>query len=581
MTREEMAMTEEDPLRREYEQLREENARLAAENKKLTRSARMLQAQIDRNRVTATAKDNLSRAVDAKRTELERYMNLLLNNCPDMILLFDHEGRLVYCTDSFLSACGLPSAGIIRGMSYLELLGTYASERLSERLAETYAQMGGERRIVEYSDLIDFGHGNTPRYYSIQIAPMLDENQGTSGSMIIFSDTTETHDAQMEAVRANAAKSDFLATVSHEIRTPMNAIIGVANMLKGSPLDARQHELLQNIQDSSLVLLNLINDILDFSKIEAGKLELHPAYFETGDMLGHLRSMFTLMFREKGLSFRCEFAPALPPVLYGDDNRIVQVLTNLLNNALKYTKQGEVVFRAYPDDQGRTVFEVTDTGIGIKAEDIDRLFSEFERVDAVRNKNITGTGLGLAICKRLCELMNGTISVRSVYGKGSTFTVVLPLPAGGEQDLPRQTRKEAIAFVAPEARVLVVDDIDINIKITEYILEGYHITADSAENGLEAVRMAQATAYDIILMDHMMPVMDGVESARMIRASSGPSRDTPIIALTANATNDAAEAFLRDGFNAFLPKPLNPDSLAECLLQWLPAEKVRPVDSAH
>lgn len=565
---------ENEQLRRDNEALQRETQQNAIEAKKLNRTIKLLEVAIERNKVSAAAKDNLSRTIDEKRSELERYMNLLLGNCPDIILLFDRDGRLAYCTESFLTACRLPSFGLIRGTPYHQLFAAHKEKSLTEALVSTYRHIFEDKKTTEFSATIGFSPESTPRHYSVHVTPMLDVNGGAEGSMIIFTDTTDFLLAQQEAERANASKSEFLATVSHEIRTPMNAIIGFAEMLKTSKLDNKQHEYLKNIQNSSVVLLNLINDILDFSKIEAGKLEIVPEYFISDGLFKHVQSMFELMFEKKGLAFVYEYDPNIPKVLLGDEGRIRQILTNLLNNALKYTKEGTVHFRAHVDDTGQIVFRVTDTGVGIAPEAIPFLFDAFERLDSSKNKGVVGTGLGLAITKRLCDLMGGSIEVSSEYGKGSSFAVTLPLPSGSEEDLPPESISEAAKFIASDVRVLVVDDIDINLQITAYMLEVFEITPDFAMNGRQAVEKASERRYDLILMDHMMPEMDGVQATTLIRSTPGPSRDAPIIALTANAVSDAEGLFMKTGFNGLLPKPIDSKYLAECLLQWLPPSKI-------
>ena len=558
----------------ELARLRAENHELTLELKKKSRSLDLAKNQIERNKVAAAARESLSRIISEKRTELERYMNLLLGNCPDMILLFDQDSRIAYCTESFLKSCGIPAFGMIAGATYQDLLTPYVTPALGEKLEDVFSRIYEEKRTIEFSDIVDFRRDGNPRSYSIQVTPMLGENGAAEGAMVIFSDTTALVRAKQEAERANAAKSDFLATVSHEIRTPMNAIIGVASMLKSTGLDKKQHEYLKSIQDSSHVLLNLINDILDFSKIEAGKLVLVCDYFRLNGLLRHLHTMFDMMFRQKSLLFVCEFDEDLPEVVYGDDNRIRQILTNILNNALKYTKEGRVFFHVSRGEGDVICFAVRDSGIGIQEDALPRLFSAFEQLDMVRNKSVIGTGLGLAITKRLCGLMNGSIEVESEYGVGSCFTVRLPLEQGTEEQLPPEVRREAFRFRAPAARILLVDDIDINLQVAAYMLEPFDVMVDFASGGREAVERAGEHRYDMILMDHMMPEMDGMEATQAIRAMDGPTADVPIVALTANAVSGAMERFLVRGFNDFLSKPMDETALADCLLRWLPEEKI-------
>ncbi len=561
-------------LKDELEALHRDYHALFLENKKLARSLDLFQKQIERNKISAQAKDSLANMISAKRSELERYMNLLLNNCPDMILLFDRDSKIAYCTDSFLKLCSIPGFGIIRGTPYIELLSPYTEPDFLQEVSRVLALIYEEKKTYEFSDTVDFSRTGHPRSYSIQVTPMLSDNGGAEGFMILFSDTTEFLRAQREAERANAAKSDFLATVSHEIRTPMNAIIGLAGMLINTGLDDLQHGYLRSIQDSSHVLLNLINDILDFSKIEADKLELIRDYFRLDGLLKHLQSMFELMFQQKGINFICDFPGDLPEVVYGDDKRIRQILTNILNNALKYTKQGQVIFRVRKESGGQIRFEVEDTGIGIREDALPRLFSAFEQFDVARNKGVMGTGLGLAITKRLCGFMDGYIEVESEYNKGSCFTVRLPLIEGRVQDLPPELRKDSFNFKAPDAKILIVDDIEINLQIAAYMLELFGIKSVFAQSGRQAIEKAALNRYDIIFMDHMMPEMDGIEATRIIRSTDGPAKNVPIVALTANAVSDAVEKFFAGGFTDFLSKPMDETALAQCLLKWLPKEKI-------
>jgi signal transduction histidine kinase/ActR/RegA family two-component response regulator len=543
--------------------------------KKLERSLALANSTIERNKITSFSKDNLSKIIEEKRSELEMYMNLLLENCPDIILLFNGEGRIVYCTEIFLKTSGMAGFGIIAGSHYRNLLGRFTDQAFLDAADGIYSQH--YERPINLHHCIDFSGKDNPRDYSVQISPMKDENGANRGAMFLFYDSTDLLKAKQEAERANKTKSDFLATVSHEIRTPLNAIIGVTSMLGATQLSGEQRNYLKNIQSSSHVLLGLINDILDFSKIEAGKLELVPEWFNLSRMLHNIKEMFDLLFPEKNLEFQCVFSKDLPEVVYGDPKRIGQILTNLLNNALKYTREGSVVFRvessASPDGGDLIRFSVEDTGIGIKEEAIPRLFTAFEQLDLVRNKQVQGTGLGLAITKRLCAMMSGDITVTSRYSAGSVFTVTIPFARGSNEDLP-QEELAMTPFTASRARVLLVDDIEINLEIASYLLNSYGIEPDTAKSGGESVEKARDREYDLILMDHMMPGMDGVEAVRGIRSMGGRNAKIPIIALTANAVSGAREMFLASGFSGFLSKPIEPKALAEILLRWLPENLV-------
>ncbi|MDR3200065.1 MAG: response regulator [Spirochaetales bacterium] len=543
--------------------------------KKLNRDLEFSKGIIERNRIANAAKDNLNQIISEKKSELEKYMNLLLKNCPDVIMLFDRDGRIVYCTEVFLTLCRIPAFGMIDGMSHHELFEKYAGALFCEKSDAIFKSLSTGMEVLTEEELIDFGQTGMPRNYMIQITPMVDENNAVLGSMLFFYDTTDMLAAKREAELANKAKSDFLATVSHEIRTPMNAIIGIANILKSTQLTDAQMEYLRGIQNSSNTLLSLINDILDFSKIEAGKLELIPEYFNLAELLRHLKTMFELMFAQKSLYFTCVFDPALPRAVLGDEKRVGQILTNILNNAYKYTNRGGVTLRvSHDEDSGEFVFAVEDTGIGIREDAISRLFTAFEQLDLVRNKKVVGTGLGLAITKKLCEMMSGAILVSSEYGKGSVFTARLPLKVGGDSDLPPEEGEEAIDFTTEGARVLLVDDIQINLEVAEFMLNGFGIEPDIASSGKDAVNLAREKQYDLILMDHMMPEMDGVEATLAIRNLGGACAALPIVALTANAVSGAKEMFLSNGFTDFLSKPMDNADLARGLQKWLPPERI-------
>jgi signal transduction histidine kinase/ActR/RegA family two-component response regulator len=556
----------------ELENLRAELKKAQTTIKRLERELKLANNTIERNKIAEASKENLSRIVAAKKSELEKYMNLLLENCPDIIMLFDQDGKIVYCTDVFLKRSHIPGFGMIQGSTYRALFAPLTSSGFLTQIDNIYSQTFIRIKPVLADETIDFGRDGNPRDYRIQVSPMINDKGRPMGIMVLFHDSTELLTAKRESERANIAKSDFLATVSHEIRTPMNAIIGVSAMLRSTRLDKQQLNYLKNIENSSRLLLGLINDILDFSKIEAGKLELIPEYFSLPGLLRHLRNMFELLFSNKKLEFHCEWDSDIPEVVYGDEKRINQILTNLLNNALKYTERGRVCFRVRvdtPPEGGAALirFIVEDSGIGIREDALPRLFTAFEQLDPVRNKKIVGTGLGLVITKRLCGMMGGTITVKSEYNKGSVFTALLSLKTGDPADLPGK-EPLLIEFSAPEARVLLVDDIEINLEVAEFLLNAYDIKPDLVKSGLEAIDLAGKNNYDIIFMDHMMPEMDGVEAAQRIRALGGSQ--APIIALTANAVSGAREMFLAKGFSGFLSKPIDAEALAGCLLKWLP-----------
>jgi PAS domain S-box-containing protein len=382
------------------------------------------------------------------------------------------------------------------------------------------------------------------------------------------------------AQAANEAKSRFLASMSHEIRTPMNAIIGMSDLMRTDNLDETQKEFFEDIKKMSRALLQIINDILDFSKIEAGKLEILPVHFNLAELCDQVSSMCRFTANAKELTFSASFDPAVPLVVFGDDVRIRQIITNILGNAVKYTREGAVDFQVRMErarvggERDVAVFTVKDTGPGIREEDIPKLFGAFQQMDNPANRGITGTGLGLSISRRLARMMGGDIQVKSVYGKGSEFTVFLPLQAG-ESSLIEREETASFAAAKEGVRVLVVDDNEINRKVAVAYLARHNIRAAVASNGAEALEKIQAAPCDLVLMDHMMPGMDGVEAVRRIRALDGERFKTmPIAALSANAVSGARETFLEAGMNDFISKPIDPRALNRCLLKWLPAEKI-------
>ncbi|MDR1893661.1 MAG: response regulator [Spirochaetales bacterium] len=408
------------------------------------------------------------------------------------------------------------------------------------------------------------------------------------GRFIYLSDVTFIDQAREDAEQATRAKSLFLATMSHEIRTPMNAIIGMSDLMPTENLTTLQKGYFEEMKKMSRSLLTIINDILDFSKIEAGKLELLPVHYNMSALFDSVASMCEFIAHGKGLEFRRNRDPGIPEVLYGDETRVRQIFTNVVNNAVKYTKTGYVSFtlsqgRRGPDETEYIIAEVADSGIGIKEEDIPKLFGNFQQLDARRNRGIVGTGLGLAITKNLLSLMNGHIEVQSVYGRGSVFTVYLPLVPGDpgkvqspEQGLPTVVAKKGV-------RALVADDVPANLTVALGFLTKHGIDAETADGGLEAVAKVRESVesgrpYDIVFMDHMMPDLDGIEAVKQIRALAGenaasPYAVIPILALSANAVQGAEELFLAAGMNGFVSKPIEGTALNAALKNFLPPEK--------
>ncbi len=391
---------------------------------------------------------------------------------------------------------------------------------------------------------------------------------------------------KQQAILARQEQAKFLANMSHEIRTPINAVIGMNEMILRESENETIQEYARNIQSASKMLLGLVNDILDFTKIESGRLELVEDTYKFSRLIQDEIFLLNARVTNKPLSTQIDLEPKIPSKLLGDELRIKQILTNLLSNAVKYTKEGSVTLKVYFEwIDSETVmlhFAVIDTGVGIKEEDLSQLFASFKRLELNKNRNVEGTGLGLNIVKKLVDSMQGTISVESEYGKGSTFTVSIPQkvidwrPFGGLEAVLQESRKKKTAqtdyFTAPDASILVVDDNSMNLSLMRSLLKRSKAQVDVAISGKECLELTKQKLYN----DHMMPELDGVETLHMLRTdTSNPNRNTIVIALTANAIAGCREMYLEYGFDEYLSKPIQTEQFDEMLAKFLakPAAK--------
>ncbi len=402
-------------------------------------------------------------------------------------------------------------------------------------------------------------------------------------------DLFETEKNKQEAIVAREAQAKFLANMSHEIRTPINAIIGMNEMILRENESEAVEDYAHNIQSASKMLLGLVNDVLDFSKIESGQLELVEDTYHLGALLQDVVLLMNARAAGKPISTNVDIDPKLPSKYLGDELRIKQILTNIVSNAVKYTKEGSITLKVdyitVGKDEVLLRMAVKDTGIGIKEEDLPKLFDGFKRLELDKNRNIQGTGLGLNIAKQLATFMRGDITVESEYGVGSTFVVTIPQKImdkrhlGSLKDSVNENRKEnnmpVLLFTAPKAKVLVVDDNGMNLSLMKGLLKRTRMQVDVAKSGQECLEFTKDQKYDMIFMDHMMPEMDGVETLRLLRSNqSNPNREGIVIALTANAIAGCREMYLGYGFNDYFAKPIQADKLDELIVQYLPKELV-------
>jgi PAS domain S-box-containing protein len=536
-------------------------------------------------------------------------LTAILDATPDLIFCKDLDSRFTECNKSMEKHFNLCKSDIV-GKSDTEAFGM-PPELAAESVAMDKKVFCEKEQII-VDEFIPSSNGKMVLFETIK-TPLIQDGEVT-GIVIMSRDITQRKSAEREAMNASEAKSRFIANMSHEMRTPMNVIVGLTDLMLEEPdVSGNVKETLKKINTAGNTLMGLINDVLDISKIEAGKLDLKPVKYDVASLLNDIITLNMIRVENKPISFRLDIDKDLPCILFGDDLRVKQIMNNLLSNAFKYTKKGtvtmgvscqsevvpfmETITPSAADSPKETLslldplvvsIYVHDTGIGIRKEDISKLFTDYNQVDTRANRQIEGTGLGLSITKRLAEMMGGDISVESEYGKGTTFRVYIKQGFITSKLLGMETVEKLNSFrysdnrkmpheklVYPDlsyARVLVVDDLPTNLDVAAGRLRKYKLQVDCVTSGQEAIDLIEAgdPLYDAIFMDHMMPVLDGVQSTIVIRTlGTEYANNIPIIALTANAVAGSEEMFLENGFNAFLPKPFNMKLLDSIIQKWV------------
>jgi signal transduction histidine kinase/CheY-like chemotaxis protein len=513
----------------------------------------------------------------------DSYMSMVFENSPDIIMLFDKTGKLVYCADIFLQRTHIASFDSIRKTHYSEVFSRFNESSLFEEIDNLFKTSAREKKPVVFERVIDIGRDENLRHYEIHFTPMYNDEDNFQGIFILFHDMTEIIEAKERMEQASNAKTNFLANMSHEIRTPLNAIIGMTTIATNTTDPKRKNYCLTNITGASNHLLGIINDILDMSKIEEGKLELFYTEFEFSAMLRQVTDIFEFRLGEKKQQLIMNIDPRIPSRIITDEQRLAQVITNLISNAIKFTPdEGKITIEAKRIDNNENPdvceleIRVIDTGVGISHEEQNKLFKPFVQVDSSISRKYGGTGLGLAISKKIVEMMQGSIRIESEEGHGATFIFTIKAKpvlqaVTGKAKSNANAEQKINKEIFYGKRILLAEDVEINREIVISLLEGFRLEITEAENGQQAFDCfaANPEGYDLIIMDIQMPVVNGYDSSRLIRSFDHPRAKTiPIIAMTANVFKEDIDHCLAAGMNEHIGKPLNINEVITVLSKY-------------